>query len=153
MPSSANYDNAFSLLETVVDYSPFVYRAMGFLCEFHELSTDQLKLTLVLARYLKQQGAGTVGVLTMGKLPHLPRPRRSEVPDGKPFRRNGRTRWTCSTRVSAVPDTSPAPGHNSKTQPAITLTIAERVVALNTKQGRRLPFLTSAGASFRAQNS
>jgi hypothetical protein len=29
--------------------------AQGFPCEFHELSTDQMKLTLAFAQYLKQQ--------------------------------------------------------------------------------------------------
>jgi hypothetical protein len=48
-------DTVFPLLETVVDDSPFVYSAMGFLCEFHELSTDQMELTLAFAHCRKQQ--------------------------------------------------------------------------------------------------
>jgi hypothetical protein len=65
----------------------------------------------------------------MGKLLHIPQPRRSEVSHGKLFRRSGCARWTCNTSVSAVPDTPPAPGRNSETRAAITLTMAERVVA------------------------
>jgi hypothetical protein len=65
----------------------------------------------------------------MGKLPHFPQPRRSEVSHGKLFRRRGCARWTCNTSVSAVPDTPPAPVRNSQTRAAVTPRMAERVMA------------------------
>ena len=49
--------NAFSVFRDTPDESRFVHQAMfqlGFLCEFADLSTDQMRIALAMAEYLKR---------------------------------------------------------------------------------------------------
>jgi hypothetical protein len=54
----ADYDSSASpLLRHISDDSPFVHRAMyrlGFLCDFADLTTEQMRVTLAMAEYLKR---------------------------------------------------------------------------------------------------
>ena len=56
-PMADNQDSAFLALNNVSDDSPFVHRAMyqlGFFCEFADLTTEQMRVTLAMAEYLKR---------------------------------------------------------------------------------------------------
>ena len=49
--------SGFSLLSNISDDSPFVHRAMyqlGFLCDFADLTTEQMRVTLAMAEYLER---------------------------------------------------------------------------------------------------
>ena len=54
----ADYDSSASpLFRNISDDSPFVHRAMyhlGFLCDFADLTTEQMRVTLAMAEYLKR---------------------------------------------------------------------------------------------------
>src|SRR5215467_12254059 len=91
----------FSPLRNIPDDSPFVHRAMyhlGFLCDFADLTTEQMRVTLAMADYLKRaQGQPEMwGVVRHGCCRILERLQNAELSESDTwFRGDYRQAYIC----------------------------------------------------------